>query len=349
MKAYFFKHNLEFNIPSKTSRDVLYNKPSWYLVIKNHNRIGVGECSIIPGLSLDRLNHIETKLDYICKQISLRNKFDIDEFKDYPAIKFALETALKDFNFSEAPFKINDSNFSNFQDKIKINGLIWMGNVDTMMTQLEEKINLGFSCIKIKVGAIDFESECNFLAHIRKRFHSSDLTLRLDANGAFQPEDAMQKLNRLSEYNIHSIEQPIAPGQWKEMATLCKTSPIPIALDEELIGVTAKQDKVNLVQQIKPQYIIIKPSLVGGWKGADQWVSIAEKNSIDWWATSALESNIGLNAIAQWVSTKKINRPQGLGTGSVFSNNIETPLYIRGQNMGFDPNRFTDLTIKSCF
>jgi L-alanine-DL-glutamate epimerase-like enolase superfamily enzyme len=231
---------------------------------------------------------------------------------------------------------------------ISINGLIWMGDVETMMTQLEQKIKLGFSCIKIKVGAIDFESECNFLAHIRKRFHSSDLTLRLDANGAFQPEDAMQKLNRLSEYNIHSIEQPIAPGQWKEMATLCKNSPFPIALDEELIGISSKQEKVTLIQDTKPQYIIIKPSLVGGWQGADQWVSIAEKLAVDWWATSALESNIGLNAIAQWASTKQINRPQGLGTGGLFTNNIDTPLYLRGQNMGFDPNKLSDFTLKTC-
>jgi L-alanine-DL-glutamate epimerase-like enolase superfamily enzyme len=231
---------------------------------------------------------------------------------------------------------------------IPINGLIWMGDVEAMMTQLEQKINLGFSCIKIKVGAIDFESECNFLGHIRKLFHSSDLTLRLDANGAFQPEDAIQKLSKLSEYNIHSIEQPITPGQWKEMATLCKTSPIPIALDEELIGIFSKQEKVNLIQEIKPQYIILKPSLVGGWQGADQWVSIAEKHAVDWWATSALESNIGLNAIAQWVSTKQINRPQGLGTGGLFTNNIRTPLYLRGQNMGFDPNKLSDFTLKSC-
>jgi len=170
----------------------------------------------------------------------------------------------------------------------------------------------------------------------------------LDANGAFQYEGAMQKLSKLSEYNIHSIEQPIATGQWKEMAALCKTSPIPIALDEELIGITSKQDKVDLVQEIKPQYIIIKPSLVGGWQGADQWVSIAEKHAVDWWATSALESNIGLNAIAQWVSTKQINLPQGLGTGGLFTNNFETPLYIRGQNMGFDFNKLSDFTLKAC-
>ena len=348
MEFSWIRHQLQFKIPGGTSRGVLRYKDSWLIQISKDDQYGIGECSIIEGLSPESPQIVQNILEEIPQYLKMGKEFLLHRYAKAPALQFAIEMAFSGLN-SHHPLLHFDTQFTHHQQTIPINGLIWMGNVDTMMTQLEEKINLGFSCIKIKVGAIDFESECNFLAHIRKRFHSSDLTLRLDANGAFQPEDAIQKLSRLSEYNIHSIEQPIAPGQWKEMATLGKTSPIPIALDEELIGISSKQEKVNLIQEIKPQYIIIKPSLVGGWQGSDQWVSIAEKHAVDWWATSALESNIGLNAIAQWVSTKQINRPQGLGTGSVFTNNIETPLYISGQNMGFDPNRFTDLTIKSCF
>jgi len=184
------------------------------------------------------------------------------------------------------------------------------------------------------------------LASIRKRYQDTDVELRVDANGAFQTNEVMQRLEQLSKYNIHSIEQPIAPGQWDEMAAICNQSPIPIALDEELIGVHSENTKVDLLQHIKPQYIILKPSLVGGWQGADQWVSIAEKHSIGWWATSALESNIGLNAIAQWLSTKVISMPQGLGTGGLFSNNIDTPLYISGQQLGFDRVKIQDLNLK---
>jgi len=341
MKAYFFKHNLEFNIPSRTSRDVLYNKPSWYLVIKNHNRIGVGECSIIPGLSLDRLNHIETKLHYICKQISLRNKLDIDEFKDYPAIKFALETALKDFNFSEAPFKINDSNFSNYQDKIKINGLIWMGDIKHMQSQIIEKVKSGFSCIKIKVGALKFESELELIKAIRRDFAHEDLEIRLDANGAFKINEALEKLEKLNEYSIHSIEQPIKKNHWQEMAKLCELSPIPIALDEELIGINL--NKAELLDTIKPDYLILKPSLLGGFKECDNWISLAKENGIKWWATSALEGNVGLNAIAQWVYTKNSKLRQGLGTGMLFKNNVNSPLEISADSIYLNEDKEWDL------
>ena len=246
MKAYFFKHNLEFNMPSRTSRDVLFNKPSWYLVIKDQNRIGIGECSIILGLSLDRIDKIETKLDYICKEISSNNKLDIKEFNNYPAVKFALETAIEDFNFSESPFKINDSNFSNFQDNIKINGLVWMGDIKYMKSQIIEKITSGFSCIKIKVGALKFESELQLIKEIRKDFAHKDLEIRLDANGAFKTNEALEKLERLNEFSIHSIEQPIKKNHWQEMAKLCQLSPIPIALDEELIG--RNLDKADLIK-----------------------------------------------------------------------------------------------------
>jgi o-succinylbenzoate synthase len=348
MEFSWIKHQLQFKTPGGTSRGVLHYKDSWLIQISKGNQYGIGECSIIEGLSPETPHDVQNILEEIPQYFNEGKEFLLQRYKKAPAVQFAIEMAFSGLD-SHHPLLHFDTQFTHHQQMIPINGLIWMGDVDAMTTQLEQKIKLGFSCVKIKVGAIDFESECKFLAHIRKRFHSSDLTLRLDANGAFQYEGAMQKLSKLSEYNIHSIEQPIATDQWKEMAALCKTSPIPIALDEELIGITSKQDKVDLVQEIKPQYIIIKPSLVGGWQGADQWVSIAEKHAVDWWATSALESNIGLNAIAQWVSTKQINRPQGLGTGGLFTNNIDTPLYLRGQNMGFDSKKLSDFTLKSCF
>ena len=341
MKAYFFKHNLEFYIPSRTSRDVLHNKPSWYLVIKDQNRIGIGECSIIPGLSLDRVNDIETKLDYICREISLGNKLDIEEFNDYPAIKFALEMALKDFNFSQSPFKINDSNFSNFQDNIKINGLVWMGDIKYMKSQIIEKVKSGFSCIKIKVGALEFESELNLIRQIRKDFSNVELEIRLDANGAFDSTDALEKLKRLNEFSIHSIEQPIKKNHWQEMAHLCEFSPIPIGLDEELIGIYS--NRKSLLETINPEYLILKPSLLGGFKECDNWISLAKEKEIKWWATSALEGNVGLNAIAQWVYTKNSKLRQGLGTGMLFKNNVNSPLEISADSIYLNENKEWDL------
>ena len=341
------RHRLEFKIPGGTSRGVLRHKDSWLIQISTGDRHGIGECSIIVGLSPESPQVVQNIFEEIPQYLEKGKEFLLQRYTKAPAVQFAIEMAFSGLD-SHHPLLHFDTQFVHHQQMIPINGLIWMGDIENMMAQLEQKINLGFSCIKIKVGTIDFESECDFLHRIRKRYHSSDIELRLDANGAFQPEDAMQKLSRLSEYKIHSIEQPIAPGQWDEMATLCKSTPIPIALDEELIGVKSESDKENVIQHINPQYIIIKPSLVGGWQGADQWVSIAEKHAVGWWATSALESNIGLNAIAQWVSTKQISMPHGLGTGGLFTNNIDTPLYLRGQNMGFDLNKLSDFTLKSC-
>ena len=328
-------------MPSRTSRDVLYNKPSWYLVIRDQNRIGVGECSIIPGLSLDRVNDIETKLDYICREISSGNKLDIEEFNDYPAIKFALETARRDFDFSESPFKINDSNFSNFKDKIKINGLVWMGDIKFMRSQIIEKVNRGFSCIKIKVGALKFESELQLIKEIRRDFTHKDLEIRLDANGAFKINEALEKLERLNEFSIHSIEQPIKKNHWQEMAKLCELSPIPIALDEELIGINLS--KTKLLNTIKPDYLILKPSLLGGFTECDNWISLAQEKEIKWWATSALEGNVGLNAIAQWVYTKNSKLRQGLGTGMLFKNNVNSPLEISADSIYLNENKEWDL------
>ena len=340
MKAYFFKHNLEFNIPAKTSRDVLYEKPSWFIVIQNQNKIGIGECSIIPGLSLDKLDDIESKLEYVCKIISSEKDLDPNELSEYPAIKFALETAQKDLVL-EKPFKLFDSHFSNYSDSIKINGLVWMGDIKYMQSQVIQKINSGFSCIKIKVGALEFESELELIKRIRADFSNHDLEIRLDANGAFETKDALDKLNRLSEFSIHSIEQPIKINQWHEMANLCESSPIPIALDEELIGINS--DRKNLIETINPAYLILKPSMIGGFQQCEEWIEVIKEKNIKWWVTSALESNVGLNAIAQWVYSKNNELRQGLGTGMLFKNNINSQLEIAGDTIFLNQKKKWDL------
>ena len=238
---------------------------------------------------------------------------------------------------SKDPFVLFPSHFTDGKAGIPINGLIWMGEKSFMKEQIEDKIQQGFSCIKLKIGAIDFDAEMELLRYIRKEFSAKEIELRVDANGAFQPENALEKLKRLSDLSLHSIEQPIRQGQYKEMAKLCKETPLPIALDEELIGVFNTSDKENLIEEIKPQYIILKPSLIGGFQGTKEWVNLAEKNQIGWWITSALESNIGLNAIAQFTYLQNNPMPQGLGTGSLFTNNIESPLQVKGENLNYNP------------
>ncbi|MDC3079362.1 o-succinylbenzoate synthase [Flavobacteriaceae bacterium] len=345
MKFTWSKHRLKFKTLSGTSRGVLNHKDSWLIQMKRGGKTGIGECSIIEGLSPESPENVEDILEEISRYIHKGKDFLLKRYNSSPAMQFALEMAFSGLDSSHPLLHFNTA-FVYDQQMIPINGLIWMSDVESMMTQLNQKLNLGFSCIKIKVGALDFASECKLLASIRKRYYDTDVELRVDANGAFQTNEVMQKLEQLSKYNIHSIEQPIAPGQWDEMAAICNQSPIPIALDEELIGVHFENSKADLLQHIKPQYIILKPSLVGGWQGADQWISIAEKQSIGWWATSALESNIGLNAIAQWLSTKEVSMPQGLGTGGLFTNNIDTPLYIRGQHLGFDRFKLQHFNLK---
>ena len=340
MKASYFKHNLKFKIPGKTSRNVLSEKPSWFLLIENENKIGIGECSIIPGLSIDNIKNINLKLKQVCEKISSGKIIEDKEIEDYPAIKFAIETALRDLNYFDEPFKLFDSSFSNFNDSIRINGLVWMGDIEYMETQIRSKINYGFNCIKIKVGALDFESEFEMIKKIRKKYLEKDLEIRLDANGAFEKDNALEKLKRLSNFSIHSLEQPIKPNQWHEMAKLCQMSPIPIALDEELIKVSEKD---VLLETVNPQFLIIKPSLLGGIEESNRWIDLAEKRNIKWWVTSALESNVGLNVISQWVYAKGNNMRQGLGTGMLFKNNINSPLEIHRDTIFLNQNKKWDL------
>jgi O-succinylbenzoate synthase len=344
MTCTWSKHQLHFKTPSGTSRGVLSGKDSWFIQISQHGKTGVGECSIIEGLSPETPEMIENILEEIPRFFSKGKDFLLQRYSSFPAIQFAIEMIFSGLASSH-PLLHFDTPFIHHQQMIPINGLIWMSDVQHMKNQIENRLNLGFSCIKIKIGAIDFESECKLLDFIRNQY-DGDIELRVDANGAFRTSEALQKIDQLSKYQIHSIEQPIAPGQWDEMANICRQSPIPIALDEELIGVSSQISKEELLRHIMPQYIVLKPSLIGGWQGADQWIAMAEKHSIGWWATSALESNIGLNAIAQWVSTKKIAIPQGLGTGSLFTNNIDTPLYLSGQHMGFDIEKIEHFSLK---
>jgi o-succinylbenzoate synthase len=335
MQASHQKYKLNFKLPSGTSRGVLHDKETHFIKIRSEDRIGFGECAIFRGLSIDdRLDYSE-KLDWLCKNI---NK-DFDELwgqlEAFPSIQFGLEQALISYK-SESPFNLFPSKFTDYKEGIPINGLIWMGEASFMKAQIQNKLKAGFTTLKMKIGAIDFETELALLKGIRKEFSTSEITLRVDANGAFQVKDALEKLKTLSDLGIHSIEQPIKQGQYDEMAALCEKSPLDIALDEELIGVFEVTKKKKLLQMMQPKYIILKPSLVSGFRGSEEWITIAERENIDWWITSALESNIGLNAIAQWTYTLNNKNPQGLGTGSLFKNNFKSPLEVHNGSLFYN-------------
>ncbi|MCK9451540.1 MAG: o-succinylbenzoate synthase [Bacteroidales bacterium] len=339
LKANFLYRPMIFKRPAGTSRGVLKTKDSWFIFIRDsakEDKVGIGEVSTITSLSIDPPDKIEAELQWLCNNITNANDWIEERGQQFPAIRFGLETALLDLKSPKSHI-YNDTLFTQGKSGIPINGLIWMGSQDFMQTQVEEKIAAGFNCIKIKVGAIDFEQELKILAGIRAKFNAKQMELRLDANGAFTPNEAINKLQRLSVYDIHSIEQPIKAGQTQEMAWLCENCPIPIALDEELIGVEP-EDISLLLKEINPHYVILKPSLLGGLEAADRFIVEAEKLDIKWWATSALESNIGLNAIAQWVFKKQNPLPQGLGTGQLFTNNIQSPLEIKNAALFYDHN-----------
>jgi o-succinylbenzoate synthase len=345
-KASFQKQTFIFKQPSGTSRGILTEKHAWFInlhssirhssLVTHHSSLG--ECSIIPGLSPDFIDmqSYETKLTEVCENINYYIA-NLSELEEFPSILFGVETALLALNSKQKDL-LFDTSFSRGEVGIPINGLIWMGSKDFMLQQIEEKLKAGFSCLKMKIGAIDFDTEIKILASIRAKYCAEQIELRVDANGAFSPNEAMEKLTRLAEFDIHSIEQPIKAGQYIEMAELCSKTPLPIALDEELIGVIGEKKKLQLLKKIKPQYIIFKPSLHGGLYGVSQWIRIANSLNIPWWITSALESNVGLNCIAQFASTFKTSLPQGLGTGGLYENNTPANLTIV---KGFIWNRFT--------
>lgn len=298
MEATFKKYILDFKRPSGTSRGILTQKETYFLIIKNKNNIGIGECGLLKTLSADDRPDYEKKLQWTCQNIHLGAEKLWDELREFPSIQFGVEQAFQSLQ-SENPFLLFPSDFTKGEKNIAINGLIWMGTPEFMKAQLKEKIAQGFRCIKMKIGAIDFDEEYAILKRLRNEFTAKDIEIRVDANGAFSVDDAMSKLDKLARLNLHSIEQPIKAGQPEAMARLCEKTPLPIALDEELIGVFDIAKKQNILQHIQPQYIILKPSLIGGFKGSQEWISLAEQQHIGWWITSALESNIGLNAIAQ--------------------------------------------------
>lgn len=325
MKLRFEKKTFHFKRASGTSRGVLTEKHAWFLEIWNEDQpdiIGIGECSVIPGLSPDFISFdlYESKLK------ELQNDLTID-LTEWPSIKFGLECALLDLKNGGKRVYF-DNPFTRGERRLPINGLVWMGDEAFMREQIEQKLTDGFSTIKMKIGAIDFETEIALLRSIRERFSKEQITLRVDANGAFSPEEALDKLNILAELDIHSIEQPIQPRQWAEMSTLCREAPVPIALDEELIGIHSTEAKIDLLETIQPQYIILKPSLHGGINGTQEWIALAEERSIPWWMTSALESNVGLDAICQLTAEYNNALPQGLGTGSLYTNNVESDLVV---------------------
>ena len=331
LKAKAEKITLKFKQPAGTSRGVLKTKNSWIISMwddENPEIVGLGEASIIENLSPEWSNHYEKILHLHCAEYG---KYEKDVYNEIPSLRFALEQAMLDLKNGGKQCYF-DNPFYRGDEGIRINGLIWMGEKDFMFEQIKKKLDAGFSCLKLKIGAINFQDELDLLKYIRQKFGPETLELRVDANGAFLFADALNKLDQLSKFDLHSIEQPIAAGQWDEMRQLCERTPLPIALDEELIGIPVEDQKM-MIDNIKPQYIILKPSLVGGFSASNHWIHCAEQNNVGWWITSALESNVGLNAIAQYTASKNNPMPQGLGTGQLFENNTASTLKIVGEQL----------------
>ena len=335
MKATYKKFTLDFIIPGTTSRGILNQKESWFIIIEKESQVGIGECSIINNLSLDDPALMDSKMKWLCENINEPLEILTNDLIDFPAIKFGLEMAMLALESKDKNI-LFPSNFTDGKEGIDINGLIWMGSIEFMKDQIDSKLNNGFTCLKLKIGGIDFENEYLLLKQLRQRYHQSDLEIRVDANGAFDMHDSLNILSRLSELKIHSIEQPIRQGQIDNMAFLCKNTPIPIALDEELIGINNLADKREIINLIKPQYIILKPSLLGGFKSCNEWINVGISSDTEFWITSALESNLGLSAIAQWTFTLNNSLPQGLGTGTLFSNNFTSPLFIKNGKLHYN-------------
>lgn len=344
LKAQYQKYRLHFKTPSGTSRGILTGKETYFLWVRdeeNPSCAGLGECALFRGLSAEDVPAYEEKLQEVCRTI---NKETPAALQEWSSIRFGVEMALEDLKQGGRRMYF-PSAFTEGKQSIGINGLIWMGDRETMKQRIREKLDAGFRCIKLKIGAIDFESELSLLNMIRREFSPKEVELRVDANGAFTPAEAPARLEQLSRYALHSIEQPIRQGQWKAMAHLCAASPVPIALDEELIGIWDRKEKIALLQEIRPAYLILKPALVGGFSGTAEWIRLAQQARTGWWITSALESNIGLNALAQWTFTLNNPLPQGLGTGQLYTNNISSPLQQQGSGLYFNPDGKWDFSL----
>ncbi|MBC5991501.1 o-succinylbenzoate synthase [Pontibacter cellulosilyticus] len=346
LKLSYTSHTLQFKFDARTSRGAIREHKVYYISVFDEQQpevVGVGECAPLAGLSIDHRPDLEEKIKEAVAQVNAQ-KVSLDaaaplpkelNLAEWPALYFALETALLDLRNGGSRI-LYKTPFSRGEAGIPINGLIWMGDAAFMQELISKKLKEGYTCLKLKIGGLDFGQELEILESIRERTPADCLTIRVDANGAFSPQDAYKKLERLAKYEIHSIEQPIKQGQHEEMAQLCAYSPVPIALDEELIGVQGKDAKEQLLDKIKPPYIILKPTLVGGLAASAEWINLAEQRSIDWWMTSALESNIGLNAISQFTAQHDITIPQGLGTGQLYHNNIASPLQIKNGELWYE-------------
>lgn len=335
MRATHTKYTLNFIRPGGTSRGVLTQKETHLLFIADGSSCGVGECALFRGLSSDDRPDYQEKLQWVCEHIETDRDLLFAALEEWPSIAFGLEQAFRSLD-SESPMRLFDTPFLKGAP-IPINGLIWMGNMKFMKQQVADRLREGYRCLKFKIGALDFDRELAMLRELRKEYSTDMLEIRVDANGAFAPTEALTKLEALARLDLHSIEQPIAAGNWEEMAGLCQETPLPIALDEELIGIGAQERKIALLHTIRPQYIILKPSLTGGFAASEAWIELARELGIGWWVTSALESNIGLNAIAQWTATLGVEMPQGLGTGSLFNNNFKSPLYTDNGQLMYQP------------
>lgn len=341
MKIDLQERVFHFKQPAGTSRGVYTERRSWMLTITDGEAMGVGECAPLPDLSCDALPDYAQRLRNACDKAEQAGGLDLclkEQLRDFPSMLFGLETAFLKLKNGQHLF---DTPFSRGEEGIPINGLVWMGSYDEMLRRMEEKLEQGYRCVKLKIGAIDFDQELQLLKLIRQRFSHKEVELRLDANGAFRPDEALYKLELLAQYAVHSIEQPIRQGQWALMADLCRNAPLPIALDEELIGINDPDQKRQLLRIIKPAFIVLKPSLHGGMTGCREWIDLAREMSVGSWITSALESNVGLDAIAQFCSSvygPHITFAQGLGTGQLFTDNISMPLEIRNNQLWVTPS-----------
>lgn len=330
-------YTLRFEFAAGTSRGVMHEKKGYFLIVEKNGSTGIGECSCFPGLSIDPVEGYHNKLLEVCNLMNSGTETVNIDLIDFPSIAFGLETAFLDLK-NQGSKELFAGAFTGGMEGIPINGLVWMSERSFMEKQIREKIDSGYRCIKLKIGSLGFETELEILSDIRKSHRPEELEIRLDANGAFTPDEALEKLKQLSEFSIHSIEQPIKAKQWDQMAFLCAYSPIPVALDEELTGIQSMGKKEDLLKKIKPAFIILKPGLLGGFSKSQEWINLAIKFQVGWWVTSALESNIGLNAIAQWTSSLQTTLPQGLGTGQLFKNNVSSPLVIKNARLWYMPD-----------
>lgn len=343
MSAAFFPYTLRFKRPAGTSRGVLHSKETYFVRLAQGDAVGWGECGPVAGLSIDEGPNLAQELARICHAINAGQPPNALDLTELPSVAFALESALLDLE-TGGHQRLFDTPFARGHRLLPTHGLIWMDSVDGLLQQIEEKVARGYRVVKMKVGALPLAQECALLAAMRARFPADQIELRLDANGAFTPADALIKLTQLVHYDVHFLEQPIKPGQWQELAAICAHSPIPIGLDEELIGIHAQAERARLLDTLRPQHLIIKPTLLGGLAAADDWIALAAERGIGWWINSALESNVGLNAIAQWLAAKDDDRIHGLGTGQLFTNNIPSPIQLRHNGLIYDPNSAWDFT-----